>query len=184
MGTPNIFERVKRDPKFSPDNSSRWFRGRMAALTNGTTYNIEPLMRNRKLDRFVLPGNMYAFKYDALHKATLPYFDQYPLVIPFRRKGIHFWGLNLHYVHPYTRGLLFDKLQQFKDPKDRMMFTWRLVKSGNFPGAHRCVKQYLLTQVRSQFLKIEEEEWKIALFLPFQKFIGASSEQVWRSSSR
>jgi hypothetical protein len=127
---------------------------------------------------------MYAFKYDPKGKDTLPVYDAYPLVIPFRRKGIHFWGLNLHYVHPHTRALLFDRLQQFKTPQDRMVFTWRLIRSGRFPGAERCVKQYLLSHVRTQFLKIEEEDWKIALMLPFQKFKGATNNQVWKGTVR
>ena len=57
---------------------------------------------NMKWDNKITPGRLYLYMYDAKHKATLPYWDKYPLVFPYAetedRKG--FYGLNMHYL-PY-----------------------------------------------------------------------------------
>jgi hypothetical protein len=45
-----------------------------------------------------LPGRMFMFHYNPKHKATLPYYDQFPLIIMLEsakpKKG--FYGLNFH----------------------------------------------------------------------------------------
>ena len=179
----SIFDEVKKDPEYNPKNSAIWFRYKINELTgNKTTYQHSAMMRikGNKLENSIIPGHLYTYKYDPKGKDTLPYYDIYPLVLPFRRMGPHFWGLNFHYIHPLTRGILFEKLLHLKDERSRMLFTWKLVKGGIFPGAKYCVKQYIVTHVRTQFLRIPEADWKIALFLPTQKFIGASSADVWK----
>ena len=43
-----------------------------------------------------LVGQMYMYYYDAKHKATLPYFDRFPLVFPFKKvKG---WVLRIKHA--------------------------------------------------------------------------------------
>ena len=46
------------------------------------------------------------------------------------------------------------------------------------------IKRYLQRQVRSRFIKIASSEWDIALFLPLQKFVGASSNKVYADSRK
>ena len=45
-------------------------------------------------------GSMYLFRYDAKFKDKLPYFDAFPLCLPFEPTNNGFWGINLHYL-PY-----------------------------------------------------------------------------------
>lgn len=62
-----------------------WLRDRAMAIRN-----LDPnkaLARSRVQDKRVAvrTGQMYLFQYDALHKDTLPYYDRFPLIFPFRK---------------------------------------------------------------------------------------------------
>jgi hypothetical protein len=41
-------------------------------------------------------GSMYMYYYDPKHKQTLPYYDRFPLVFPYRKVPGGFMGINLH----------------------------------------------------------------------------------------
>jgi len=47
-----------------------------------------------------------------------------------------------------------------------------------------CVKRYLYSHVKSQFLYITPEEWPIAIFLPLQRFQKASDGKVYADSRK
>src|SRR5210317_1545107 len=57
-----------------------------------------------------IPGSMYMYFYDAKHKATLPYFDRFPLVFPYASAPGGFMGLNLHYLPLDQRAVLMNAL--------------------------------------------------------------------------
>lgn len=182
----SIFEQIKADKNFNIEKSAKWFKSKVSTLV-GNSYNMGAYMQNNQdqLKRTIKPGRMYAFRYDPKYKDTLPYYDVFPLVIPFRRQGMHFWGLNMHYLHPSLRAIVFDKLfQYYDDERSRMVWTWSMVKRRAIPGLNFAVKQYLVDHVRSRFLKIDEEDWKTAVFLPFQGFVGADAKDVWKMSKR
>lgn len=177
-----LFNRVKFDPRYKPDRSMTWFRHQVARM-HSMDIRADALLtgKDKKLRSLMSPGNMYLYKYDPKTKEDLPHWDRYPLIIPFRVKGRHFWGLNVHYLHPATRAILLERLMQFKNPNDKLMFTWNMVKNGKrFPGVNRAVKQYLFNHVRSRFLEIEKDDWPIAIFLPVEGFVGATKSEVWR----
>ena len=46
--------------------------------------------------------------YDAKHKATLPYYDGFPLILMLGPAKGGFMGLNLHYLPPVVRARLLD----------------------------------------------------------------------------
>jgi len=56
-------------------------------------------------------GNMIAFQYLAKHRAKLPFWDAYPLALPFdfSTPG-SMLSLNVHYLPVGLRGRLFDSL--------------------------------------------------------------------------
>jgi hypothetical protein len=61
-----------------------------------------------------------------------------------------------------------------------MIFTWKVATSSGLPGIDRAVKQYLLPNIQSTFYKFEEEEWPMAIYLPFERFVGISKSDVWK----
>lgn len=187
-----LFEQYKMSPHDASLKSKTWYQQQIALLS-GTKINKTTLMSGRpelKRTTKIVPGSMYLFEYDPKHAETLPYYDRFPLVIPFRQTHNAFYGLNLHYLQPQLRVILLDKLMIYATNKNldettKLRFTWQLASAAaknKFIGS--CVKMYLVNQVQSQFLKVLPEHWVGALMLPTEQFVGASKGQVWTESRR
>lgn len=141
----------------------------------------------RKVDR-VLPGRLYFYVYDPKTKATLPYYDKFPLVLPIEKYSDGFLGLNFHYIRPKDRLLLMDKLYDTLtndryDEKTKLRANYDLLSNASRFGAYKpCVKRYLNSHIRSGIVEIGVNDWEIALMLPVDNFVGASRTQVYRES--
>ena len=137
-----------------------------------------------------LVGQMYMYYYDAKGKATLPYFDRFPLVFPFKKVKGGFYGLNMHYLPLPLRAKLMDALYGTAsntrfDESTRLKISYQMLESAaKYKEFQPCIKRYLTTQVRSKFMYIYPSEWDVALFLPLERFQGASKTQVWSDSKR
>ena len=134
-------------------------------------------------------GKMYCFLYDAKMKKELPYSDKFPRIFIFNAPDTHFWGINLHYMHPFHRAQLMDGLLKFaSDDKltsqTKMKFTWQTIAGfSRTRFAKPAVKQYLYTQVKSPFTEIPAFDWFSALMINPARF-NVPQEQVWRDSLR
>jgi hypothetical protein len=88
-----------------------------------------------------------------------------------------FLGLNLHFIDPYTRLLLLDRLQDFinndkYDDTTRFRLSYDLLsKSRRFNMIEPCVKRYLYSHIRSSLIYIEPSQWETAIFLPTEKMV-------------
>jgi|TARA_R110001632_G_scaffold55641_1_gene136140 hypothetical protein len=137
-----------------------------------------------------LVGQMYMYYYDAKHKATLPYFDRFPLVFPFKKVKGGFYGLNMHYLPLPLRAKLMDALYDTAsntrfDESTRLKISYQMLESAaKYKEFQPCIKRYLTSQVKSRFMYIYPSEWDVALFLPLERFQGASKTQVWSDSKR
>jgi hypothetical protein len=135
-------------------------------------------------------GSMYMFYYDAKHKATLPYFDRFPMVFPYKKVKGGFMGLNLHYLPHTYRAKIMDALYDVTsnnkfDETTKLQISYGILeKAAKFRYFEPCVKHYLTSQLRSRFLYIYPAEWDIALFLPLERFQGATKSSVWKDSKR
>jgi len=135
-------------------------------------------------------GKMYFFAYDPLTKKTMPYYDRFPLVIPIEQYADGFLGMNLHYVPPTYRAKLLDKMMDVAsnkrfDERTRLRVSYELLNgSSRYDIFKPCVKRYLYKQMRSKFIRIDANEWDIAIFLPVSKFVGASTSRVYSDSMR
>jgi len=138
----------------------------------------------------IIPGEMYLFAYDPKLKDTLPYWDMYPLVFPFRRLPDGFIGLNMHYLPYMLRARILDRLMSYAtnktmDQTTRLKFSWATIQSASkLQLAESCVHRYLLSNVKSPFKRIESAHWATALMLPVEKFVGSSKQRVWTESLR
>ena len=135
-------------------------------------------------------GAMYLYFYDPKLKEELPYYDRIPLVIPIEQYHDGFLGLNLHYISPKDRIILLDKLSTIAtddryDDKTRFRISYAYLKhySRAFE-ATPCLKRYLWSHVRSKFLPISADEWDIAALLNLERFVKATSQQVWEDSRK
>lgn len=135
-------------------------------------------------------GKMYFFAYDPKTKEQLPYYDRFPLVIPIDQDHEGFLGMNLHYVPPAYRAKLLDKMMTIAtnkkfDDRTRFRVNYELLNgSARYEIFKPCVKRYLYSHIRSKFIRIDANEWDIAIFLPFERFVGASRGKVYNESIR
>lgn len=138
----------------------------------------------------VSPGDMIMYFYDPKTKNDLPYYDTFPLLLPFGMDEKHFTGLNLHYISPAQRAVLLQKLMEYVtddklSPKTKINASWSVLKNAStFPEVAPCVKQYLFGRVKSNYIVIPPKEWEYVIWLPLEKFKKSSNEAVWADSSR
>jgi len=165
-----------------------WFRDtakKLADVNEGQLLKSKDALSSR-----VDVGRMYLFSYDAKTKDDLPYYDMFPLIFPFRKTPDGFLGINLHYLPYILRAKLMDLLYTYvSDPKlsdnARLKISYEILNSASTNKyIQPCVKRYLTSHVRSQFVYILPVEWDIALFLPVENFSGATSAKVWRDSRK
>jgi hypothetical protein len=136
----------------------------------------------------VLPGHMYMFTYDPKTKETLPYWDRFPLIFPYKRVPGGFMGLNLHYLPYRYRALLMDALSglvsnQSYDETTKIRLSYNVLnQAAKYRYFKPCVKHYLDKHVTSRFIYIYPTEWQTALFLPTERFQKATTQRVWQDS--
>ena len=69
------------------------------------------------------------------------------------------------------------------DSTTRLKFQWNTIRgSARLALAKPAVKKYLKTQVKSQFLQVNPDNWNTAMMLPVERFTGATRDRVWRES--
>ena len=140
-------------------------------------------------------GRMVMFQYDPQAKATLPYYDKFPMgfIVDVTPDG--FLMLNMHYLPPMLRANVMDALYQFlplqegqelqdKDKLEMMPQPYRILKRYRRLRWYKgCLKRYLNTNIQSRIVTIYPKEWNMALFMPMTRtFRGASAQQVWRDT--
>ena len=145
--------------------------------------------KDRMMGRPLL-GGMYMMLYDAKTKAKLPYYDKMPLIFPYRRVPGGFMGLNMHYLPLQLRAKLMDALYDTAnntsyDETTRLKISYKILdKAAKYKAFQPCLKRYLNSQVQSKFMYIYPSEWDIALFLPTERFVGATKATVFADSRR
>lgn len=138
----------------------------------------------------ILPGELYFYAYDPKHKDTLPYYDRYPMVFPFRKTKNGFIGLNMHYLPYHLRIQLFEALYQTKTNKfvtenTRLKISWDIIRAMSQVNlAKPCIKEYLGSHIKSKIVKIDPVHWETALLMPVQRFQKQTAVSVWQDSIR
>jgi len=169
-----------------------WYRNTASAITkvNAPKMIADANMEPYRMRAAVTLGEMYAFMYRAKHEDTLPYYDRFPLIFPFRLVSGGFYGINMHYLYPFLRARLMDALYELAhtdvyDEKTKLAITYKLLNStSKFKWFKPCVHRYLNSHVQSRFIHINSNEWDIALFLPTERFVGARKQRVWLESQQ
>ena len=177
--------------KATSKKAADWFRNKIKELSAGRINNPVKFLKSRDYDRVSRPliGRMYSFEYDAKHKKTLPYWDQYPLIICVGYDGSkYFYGLNLHYIKPKHRAQLLSALMETATDKTlgedaKLKISYQMLKAAAKFGMYKpTLKMYLYSHVKSPFLRISPDDWLLVAFLPTQKFHKSSAENVWADS--
>jgi len=187
----DVFERNQYDLVTAARKSRSWFEQQVLLMSKQQITPPKVLQGNPdQLTTTVMPGKLYMFLYDPKLKKELPYYDRFPLVFPFRKTPDGFIGLNLHYLPYHLRIQLLDRLMVYKsndrmDETTRIKYSWGLIDGvSRYAAAKPCVKQYLLGHVRSQFRQVVAKDWATAMLLPVERFVGASTQEVWTDSRK
>lgn len=171
--------------------SQKWFDDKMSAMDPRKVTPRSIMSSNSGgLTANLSLGNMYAFYYMPMTAATLPYYDTFPLILPFNRTKETFYGLNLHYLNYPMRFALFKELMRISNVSNvsdntRMKFKWEtIVGMSKLAAAQDCVKQYRFDHIKSPFLKIAPNDWATAMLLPLARFVKSNQNSVWAESNK
>lgn len=187
MATTNPFLQI-RTRAGNTDQSLAWYQTQVKALAAAATKPNKLMQNVPDLTTRLMPGKMYMFFYDAKLKEKLPYWDQFPLVLPFRKVPDGFYGINLHYLPYPVRFKLLGALHEYATDEKlnedtRVRVNWKLlVNLSRVAPVKACVKHYLDDHVQSRFLNIKYPDWVVASLLPVERFVGASKSKVWQDS--
>lgn len=186
-----IFEKNRYNLKDVVQKSRTWFDQQARSMARQQLIPQSMLKGDSKRNTMrIVPGELYMFQYNPKHSATLPYWDMYPMVFPFRKMNDGFIGLNFHYLPYQMRVRLLDRLMEFQTNKSmnentRLKFSWATIQGvSRFKIAEPCIHRYLLTQIESPIKKIHAQDWATAMMLPVEHFVGSSKQQIWKESLR
>ena len=170
----SVFDTI-RQAAGDRDLSINWYKKKVADLSN--RISAARLMRDGTLKRAPSFNKLHFFRYDPKLKATLPYYDTFPLVMPIQSAAGGFLGINFHYLPIPLRMRLLETL-------DKRGFRGDYSKLKNIREVKPTIKHYLRQQFRSGFLELEEDDYAPSIFMPVAQFRKASASQVWRDSRR
>jgi len=162
--------------------STQWFREKIKEFGTPTSAN---LIKDGKRTTTPTFGLLNMFVYDPKGKKELPYYDTFPLVLPIEEYNNGFLGINLHYLSMPMRIRLLDRLVDYSN-NDKFDKSTKL--NANYSNLKKidlikpCLKRYLASNVRTNFRKVEAEEFMIATLLPVQKFKKQSDSHVFAKS--
>jgi hypothetical protein len=173
----SVVDAAKGRPK-----STQWYKDKIKEFGEP---GAQDLIRDGKRNNKPFYGRMNMFFYDPKHKKTLPYYDTFPLVLPLEMYSDGFLGINFHYLPIPLRIKLLDKLVDYSnntnfDESTKLVVDYSKLKSLRIikPTLHR----YLAGQTKSQFRRIDADEFMIAALLPVQRFKKSSASEVWKDS--
>jgi|TARA_B100002003_G_scaffold201180_1_gene192797 hypothetical protein len=181
MAVSKFIQAVKDEARGRP-RSTAWYKEKIKEFGKPSA---QKLIRDGKRNNKPFYGRLNMFFYDPKFKKTLPYYDVFPLVLPLETYDDGFLGINLHYLPIPLRIRLLDKLVDYSnntefDESTKLMVDYKSLKKVNLikPTIHK----YLAGQTKSQFRRIDADEFTIATLLPVQRFKKASDKEVWRES--
>ena len=178
----SVIDAAKGRPK-----STDWYRDKIQEFGKPTS---SQLIRDGKRKNTPFYGRLNMFFYSPKHMKTLPYYDTFPLVLPLEKYQDGFLGINLHYLPIPLRMKLLDELVDYSnntkfDESTTLVVDYKRVNKGRLgklmkPTIHR----YLAGYTKSQFRRIEADEFTIATLLPVARFKKASEKAVWADSRK
>jgi hypothetical protein len=162
--------------------STQWFRDKIKEF--GTPKSAD-LIRDGKRTSTPTFGLLNMFVYDPKLKDKLPYYDTFPLVLPIEKYSNGFLGINMHYLSMPMRMRLLDRLVDYSNNDKFDKSTKLNVDYSNLKKIDLikpCLKRYLAGNVKTQFRKVEADEFIVATLLPVQRFKKQSDSHVFAKS--
>ena len=183
MAVSKFIQAVKDESKGRP-RSTQWYRDKIKEFGKPGAMD---LIRDGKRSGSPFFGNLNMFFYDPKFKKTLPYYDTFPLVLPLGGISGGFFGINFHYLPIPARLRLLEKLKGFTSNSDFNESTVLNVDYSDLRNVNLVkptIHKYLSGYTKSEFRRIDPDEFIIAALLPVHRFKKGSENDVWRDSRR
>ena len=183
MAQSKFIQSVVKAAKGRP-RSTQWFRDKIAEFGKPGAMD---LIRDGKRDNNPFYGRLNMFFYDPKYKKTLPYYDTFPLVLPLENYPDGFLGINFHYLPMTLRLELLDRVVDYSnntkfDESTRLAVDYSKLKRIDL--IKPALKRYLAGRVKTQFRRIDADEFTVAVLLPVARFKKASASEVYADSRR
>ena len=183
MAQSKFIQSVVKAAKGRP-KSTEWYREKIIEIGKPGAMD---LIRDGKRKNSPFFGRLNMFFYDPKFKKTLPYYDTFPLVLPLERYDDGFLGINLHYLPMKLRIRLLDRLVDYSnntkfDESTTLDVDYSQLKKIKL--IKPTLKRYLAGRVKTQFRRIDADEFTVAALLPVQRFKKASASEVYSDSRK
>ena len=181
MAQSKFIQSVVKAAKGRP-KSTQWYRDKIAEFGKPGALD---LIRDGKRNNKPFFGRLNMFFYDPKLKAKLPYYDTFPLVLPLEPYADGFLGINFHYLPMTLRLELLDIVVDFSnntkfDESTKLNVDYSKLK--NLSIIKPTLKRYLAGRVKTQFRRIDADEFTIAALLPVARWKKGSIQDVYRDS--
>ena len=181
MAQSNFIQSVVKAAQGRP-RSTDWYKDKIREFGKPGALD---LIRDGKRKKSPFYGRLNMFFYDPKFKKTLPYYDTFPLVLPLEPYSDGFLGINLHYLPMKLRLQLLDRLVDYSnntkfDESTILDVDYSRLKNINL--IKPTLKRYLAGRVKTQFRRIDADEFTVAALLPVQRFKKASAAEVYKDS--
>ena len=153
--------------RFSSTNAAKFYRE--------AEIKVQPALLKRRPSL----GDLFCYYYNPKYRATLPYYDMFPMIMLIKAEKETFLGINFHYLRPKWRAILLDRVTAKIGgglPKWSKLSTIRQIAP--------TVKRYRYDHIMKKIIPIEENEQEIAIFLPTERFRKSGKAKVWSESER
>ena len=183
MAVSKYIQSVVKAAKGRP-RSTDWFRDKIKEFGQPGAMD---LIRDGKQRRTPFFGRLNMFFYDPKLKTKLPYYDTFPLVLPLEGYSDGFLGINFHYLPINLRIRLLDRMVDFSNNTKFDESTTLDVDYTGVKGIRLVkptLKRYLSGRVKTNFRRIDADEFTVATLLPVQRFRKASDQEVYRDSRK
>ena len=183
MAQSNFIQSVVKAAQGRP-RSTDWYKDKIREFGKPGALD---LIRDGKRKKSPFYGRLNMFFYDPKFKKTLPYYDTFPLVLPLEPYSDGFLGINLHYLPMKLRLQLLDRLVDFSnntkfDESTILDVDYSRLKNINL--IKPTLKRYLAGRVKTDFRRIDADEFMVAALLPVQRFKKGSASEVYSDSRK
>ena len=183
MAQSNFIQSVVKAAQGRP-RSTDWYKDKIREFGKPGALD---LIRDGKRKKSPFYGRLNMFFYDPKFKKTLPYYDTFPLVLPLEPYSDGFLGINLHYLPMKLRLQLLDRLVDYSnntkfDESTILDVDYSKLKKINL--IKPALKRYLAGRVKTDFRRIDADEFMVAALLPVQRFKKGSASEVYSDSRK
>ena len=183
MAQSNFIQSVVKAAQGRP-RSTDWYKDKIREFGKPGALD---LIRDGKRKKSPFYGRLNMFFYDPKFKKTLPYYDTFPLVLPLEPYSDGFLGINLHYLPMKLRLQLLDRLVDYSnntkfDESTILDVDYSRLKNINLITP--TLKRYLAGRVKTDFRRIDADEFMVAALLPVQRFKKGSASEVYSDSRK